>query len=79
MTKADDSLDARLEGMGHLTGAEIRALWARSLQIGDIIRAAGHDPHDPHAQMLKLNELAQQMIDMPKWVFSADANSRHLK
>ena len=76
MSETDDSLDARLEGMGQLTGSEIRALWARSLQIGDIIRAAGHDPHDPHTQMPKLNELAQQMIDMPKWVFSADNNSR---
>ena len=41
--------------------------------IGDIIRAAGHDPNDPHTQMPKLTELAQQMIDMPKWVLEYDA------
>ena len=40
--------------------------------IGDIVRAAGHDPNDPHTQMPKLTELAQQMIDMPKWVFEYD-------
>ena len=79
MTDSDDIIDARLASMGQPSAAEIRALWARSVQIGDIIRAAGHDSHDPHTQMPKLSELAQQMIDMPKWDFTTGAPQKGIK
>ena len=51
----------------------------RRASIGDIVRAAGHDPNDPHTQMPKLTELAQQMIDMPKWDFTTGAPQKGTK
>ena len=51
----------------------------RRASISDVVRAAGHDPHDPHTQMPKLSALAQQMIDMPKWDFTTGAPQKGSK